>query len=106
MMAPRPAQPSRAIAAFGSPRSRGATRAKRPPTASSHALVGSEKKAHGWLTRVNQVERAREHSARSAIAARTAENRGRAVRCGRRPVPLTLGHQTREVTKRSAGHTR
>ena len=56
-MAPMPAQLSTDIHRGGSWRSRGAPRARRPPTASSQARVGSEKKAHGSLTRVSQIEK-------------------------------------------------
>src|ERR1700677_756951 len=66
-MAPMPAQLSRAIPPAGSRPSRGATRARIPPTASSQARVGSEKKAQGWLARVSQIDRARDPAARIAI---------------------------------------
>ena len=105
-MAPMPSQLSRAMAPGDSRRSRGTTRARRPPTASSQARAGSEKKAQGSLARVSQIEKAREQAARRAIATKIAENNGWALRSGARSVRLGRRHQTREATRRRAGHTR
>ena len=58
---PSPIQPT-----SGRPRSRpssGAHSATSPPTASSHARVGSEKKAQGWFALVSQTENAHELTA-------------------------------------------
>ena len=105
-IAPMPTQLRRDIPRGDSRPSRGVASARIPPTASSQARVGSEKKAQGSLALVSQIEKAREQAARSAIATTTAENRGRALPRDAQPVLLSGRHQIREATKSSAGHTR
>jgi hypothetical protein len=103
---PIPIQLSTDIQRDGSRRSRGTARARRPPTASSQARVGSEKKAQGSLARVSQIEKASEQAARRLMATTMAENNGWAFRVEVERIRPGRRHQTREATKRSAGHTR
>ena len=101
-----PTQLSTAIHRDGSWRRRGTARASRPPTASSQARVGSEKKAQGSFARVSQIEKASEQAARTAMATTMAENSGWVFAGAVERVRPGWRHQTREATKRSAGQTR
>src|SRR6202034_3601017 len=71
--APRPAQPIAASAHPGSRRPKGAASARRPPTASSHALVGSEKKAHGSSVEVRCTHSQKEGTATTVSAPTTVQ---------------------------------
>ncbi len=80
--AARPAHPSSAAAQGGKRRPSRTARAAEPPSASSHARVGSEKKAQGWFACVKETHNQKDRTATRASTKSTGP--GRAARAARR----------------------